>query len=224
MPASIDLTGQRFGHLLVLERDTSKPPGNGRYWLCRCDCGAVTSVASGALRRQATHTCGCRMGHRKPADRPCSKCGRRPPGVSFGTNWRGSRTAKCRQCDAARSRDYVARNKDKVKASRKNREKWSAIKVKYGLTKGQVLAMWNAQDKKCAICKVDLPDPPTFIPGVRSVHVDHCHTSRTVRSLLCHNCNVGLGYFRDDPELLLAAVDYLRQHAKGLEDARAIQD
>lgn len=30
-----------------------------------------------------------------------------------------------------------------------------------------------------------------------------------VRSLLCHPCNVGIGHFRESPELLQSAINYL---------------
>ena len=57
----IDLTGQRFGRLTVLHRDTSKPIGRGcaTYWLCRCDCGNKCSVPAHDLRRGHTKSCGC---------------------------------------------------------------------------------------------------------------------------------------------------------------------
>lgn len=54
----IDLTGQRFGRLTVIKRDESKPKANGVYWLCKCDCGNVTSVRSKDLRCGFTTSCG----------------------------------------------------------------------------------------------------------------------------------------------------------------------
>lgn len=51
----IDLTGQRFGRLLVLRRDSAST----MRWSCRCDCGTVKSIYSGALRGGVTTSCGC---------------------------------------------------------------------------------------------------------------------------------------------------------------------
>lgn len=53
-----DLTGQRFGRLTVLARDRSKKTGQAR-WLCRCDCGTLTTVGSESLRGGRTKSCGC---------------------------------------------------------------------------------------------------------------------------------------------------------------------
>ncbi len=59
----IDETGNRYGMLTVLERDTrprkptkSKPK---TYWLCKCDCGKVISVQAYNLRSGQTKSCGC---------------------------------------------------------------------------------------------------------------------------------------------------------------------
>ena len=56
-----DLTGQQFGHLIVLERDTTKPMGKGKfaYWKCKCDCGNIHSVRGDHLRNKTTQSCGC---------------------------------------------------------------------------------------------------------------------------------------------------------------------
>lgn len=54
-----DLTGQRFGRLVVLAYAASKR--NRRTWTCRCDCGRGAVVSSDALRGGRTVSCGCRQ-------------------------------------------------------------------------------------------------------------------------------------------------------------------
>lgn len=39
--------------------------------------------------------------------------------------------------------------------------------------------------------------------------VDHCHETEQIRGILCTNCNLGLGHFKDDPLLLEFAIQYL---------------
>lgn len=54
----IDITGQRFGRLTVIEK---LPPrkGGGSDWLCRCDCGKETKAIGSNLRKGDTTSCGC---------------------------------------------------------------------------------------------------------------------------------------------------------------------
>lgn len=54
----IDLTGQRFGRLTVIERAENTNQGQAT-WLCRCDCGNVIKTRGSSLRRGATISCGC---------------------------------------------------------------------------------------------------------------------------------------------------------------------
>lgn len=54
----IDITGQRFGRLVVLGRSNRKC-GHGTYWLCKCDCGNETVAESHSLRAGTTRSCGC---------------------------------------------------------------------------------------------------------------------------------------------------------------------
>lgn len=57
MPKLIDLTGQRFGRLTVLERAENKR--GHAAWLCRCDCGRSIVVQSDSLKSGNTRSCGC---------------------------------------------------------------------------------------------------------------------------------------------------------------------
>jgi hypothetical protein len=55
---------------------------------------------------------------------------------------------------------------------------------------------------ECFICGKLLITSP-------AVQVDHDHTDGGVRGFLCRDCNMGLGCFRDNPDLLVAAWGYL---------------
>jgi len=55
----IDLTGQKFGRLVVVSKVESAKNGLAR-WLCLCDCGAETIVRSDCLKiNKHTKSCGC---------------------------------------------------------------------------------------------------------------------------------------------------------------------
>ena len=53
----IDLTGQKFGRLTVIEKVGTR--GHHTYWKCRCECGNITEVRTNALRSGATRSCSC---------------------------------------------------------------------------------------------------------------------------------------------------------------------
>ena len=55
----IDMTGQRCGQLIVVERDLKPHNGKEAWWICKCDCGNVKSIRGSDLRRGKTKSCGC---------------------------------------------------------------------------------------------------------------------------------------------------------------------
>lgn len=56
---TINETGKRFGKLLVICKDEKKYP-DGLHWICRCDCGNITSVKGANLRcSHPIRSCGC---------------------------------------------------------------------------------------------------------------------------------------------------------------------
>ena len=58
MPKFIDLSGQKFGQLLVV-KTVGKNKQGSYSWLCKCSCGEKTIVSSDNLRRCHTQSCGC---------------------------------------------------------------------------------------------------------------------------------------------------------------------
>lgn len=58
MPKIIDLTGKRFGRLIIISRASNDKCHNKR-WLCRCDCGRGKIVRCNNLTSGHTKSCGC---------------------------------------------------------------------------------------------------------------------------------------------------------------------
>ena len=54
-----DILGQRFGKLLVIERDYENQTYEGAFWKCKCDCGNIITVSGKNLRLGHTLSCGC---------------------------------------------------------------------------------------------------------------------------------------------------------------------
>ena len=55
----LDLTGCRFGRLVVIEQVPTSALDNKRRWLCRCDCGNTLITTTQNLRKGDTKSCGC---------------------------------------------------------------------------------------------------------------------------------------------------------------------
>lgn len=67
MAKFIDLTGKRFGKLLVIERAENYIQPNGGMiarWRCKCDCGNTKIVNTASLKRGKTKSCGCLVGEK----------------------------------------------------------------------------------------------------------------------------------------------------------------
>ena len=126
-----------------------------------------------------------------------------------------ARSAKWSQAHPRRRRLYKLRweAKTPIHKRRSYLRKWAAAnpekvsgyhrKLKYGLTSKRFEEMRQRQGNKCAICRVTFAKTP---------HVDHCHASGKIRSLLCARCNWIIGYAHEDERVLLAAAQYLRKY------------
>lgn len=112
-------------------------------------------------------------------------------------------------------RKRTGTNNWRCKALERSRER----RKNYNLTESRVSQMFLEQDGDCAICHDSLNG---------SFHIDHDHSccpekgkscGRCVRGLLCSGCNTAIGLLKEEPEIMLRAVEYIKA-ARGLTDPR----
>lgn len=106
--------------------------------------------------------------------------------------------------------EHTRLNREKVNAAasaryRANPGAWRKNQLaKLGFTPEMFAQAKESQGGRCAVCRVELETLPS-----KHVHADHDHETGVARGVLCHYCNVGLGAFKDKPEMLIAAAYYL---------------
>lgn len=100
MPAPLQLSGSRFGHLLVIGR-SHQDRFRAWAWLCRCDCGAYVSVRGPTLKAGRTSA--------------CSSCANRESSTTHGKSatdlyrrWQAMK-ARCRQPSNKNYHNYGGR-------------------------------------------------------------------------------------------------------------------
>lgn len=137
-------------------------------------------------------------------DIQCNKCNEYKPMSSFfkeTSSKRGYRYA-CKECEAPRFKKYRNNNQAKVSATRLKRRRTTS----YNFPPELFDERFNQQGQACAICK------SPNAGGRGAFHADHNHDSSQPRGVLCHNCNVALGNFKDNPEILQSAIEYLNKY------------
>ena len=119
----------------------------------------------------------------KTTERRCTRCKETKPLNLFCKDRRRADGVR-ENCNACRSNDRRI-----VHKASKNRQ-----------------AILQEQNNSCAICGVHVEESATrFV-------IDHNHETNTVRGILCNNCNVGLGFFKDQPGRLGQAIKYLMDY------------
>lgn len=101
------------------------------------------------------------------------------------------------------------RRRERPESAQRDRE--LRVERKYGIPYSTFERLYSEQLGRCAVCAAPLSEQ------TKGAQVDHDHSccpgasscGACVRGLLCSNCNGGLGFFRDDVELLRSAINYL---------------
>jgi|TARA_S200002703_G_scaffold53469_2_gene46232 hypothetical protein len=110
----------------------------------------------------------------------------------------------CKPCrnEQRRKRGRPGETPEKVR-------QWN-LKKYFGITPCDYDEILKSQQGRCAICR-NLPTKK----DKNVLHVDHDHKTGEIRGLLCSSCNVSLGNFKDDVELLKEAIRYLNPEVAG---------
>jgi hypothetical protein len=136
---------------------------------------------------------------------------------------RERRLARCRAYSKAHreefkvyQQEYLARKEredpsfrtKRLARSRKN-TRARIYRIRYGISVADFDAMFARQRGRCAVCKRKQEDTKT---PKRRLCVDHSHTTRRLRELLCGSCNSMLGFAGDDANTLVKGAIYLVKH------------
>jgi hypothetical protein len=118
----------------------------------------------------------------------------------------------CRPCHASNARVYRSKCPELYRERQRlyydKVWKHRRLELAYGITRAQWELLWGVQKGICPICLRKMLRHGN--KGL-SACVDHDHAIGYVRGLLCHNCNTGIGAFREDVFALERAVGYINE-------------
>lgn len=165
----------------------------------------------------------CQSGSRDRKRHQCKECE-----LQRNREWRAKRKAQfditkvdfdaLKQCSVCKQEkegrefhlDYTTRSGLQTcckSCGNENTSRWQRA-GRYGLKPGEYEEMLSIQNYTCGICRSDKAGlNARGKPG--RFHIDHNHETGEVRGLLCSPCNKGLGHFRDDPEIMKAAIEWI---------------
>lgn len=132
-------------------------------------------------------------------EKECKRCKKTKPIKMFYLikNKKGMRVPQymCKKCRLEYQKEWILKQGE-------NFRKISDLKSNYGINKEDYFSILDSQKGKCGICRVEL--------NFTLTHLDHHHKTGKIRGILCHQCNVGLGMFKEKEEYLIKAIQYLK--------------
>lgn len=150
----------------------------------------------------------------------CARCDVEKPLSDFYRLGSGYTYSYCRPCASERNSErpnYARPPYDFAldgPAQRKHK-----LKKKFGLTVEDYEEILAAQNGVCAIC--GRPERRRSKHGeIKALAVDHDHETGAIRGLLCHDCNVGVGYLGDSLERLMDAAVYFAKARDNNDSAK----
>lgn len=111
----------------------------------------------------------------------------------------------CINCKINKSvEDFYPTNKSRCKSCCSLLSREWVLKNKFNISSKEFTQLSLEQADVCAICR-----QPQAGKWSNKLYIDHCHQTNKIRGLLCDDCNVGLGRFKDNPIALINAALYI---------------
>lgn len=126
----------------------------------------------------------------------------------------------CNQCLYLKNKKTQDEYAKKHKEEKKQKGKIYRDKLGFKILKGKRLkTMYNIsmeeyerkyinQNGLCDICG------KSILLNSQNTCLDHNHNTNQIRSLLCRWCNTGIGFFNEDIETFLKAINYIKKYDK----------
>lgn len=155
----------------------------------------------------------------------CVKCHEEKSIDDFNraTKSKDGRNYSCKSCSSAYHK--LPRNKERRNIRNKEYSKsperraylkdWH-LKRSYGISLKDFNQKIIDQNGMCGICN------KSHIDCREGFDMDHDHVSGKIRDLLCPECNLGLGMFKDNVDILSSAMKYLIKHADKISNVISI--
>jgi hypothetical protein len=154
--------------------------------------------------------------------RTCSKCGLEKDENQYIRRANGNLRRECKTCKTIMNKQWYIKNKDHYKTH--NKEYYKAHQEHlvqyrrdyvekfrteifartYNITPEEYHKIVADSNNICAICRKKCAGH-----GYEELHIDHDHDTGLVRGMLCFTCNSGIGFLKDNMDLLASAIIYL---------------
>lgn len=150
----------------------------------------------------------------------CTKCKISKLENDFYARKPGNLRTECKQCTKTNVKINYGKNIEYHRAIKRERYKnftrYENYSNKYGINKYKFKELVVIQNGKCWICREKKDE---------YLNVDHCHKTGEFRGIICKDCNMGIGLFKDNTDNLYRAIRYLtyngRQYAIKSETANS---
>lgn len=124
-----------------------------------------------------------------------------PERVKLSTQkWRDKNKERIREYRKNYNKIYFEKYRERLNERRRDLE----LENRYGITREEHKQRYVNQNGCCDMCKQPTP--------YEKINTDHHHDTNRTRGLICHRCNLVLGFMESQPESIKLGIEYLEKY------------